>query len=71
MEWNYRGCRYAKEEMLKKKQPQETPKNKSARVFSPTSQRQIYSYLSLQLSETRLNNRGNKTKSQAVPSTAS
>jgi hypothetical protein len=31
---NYRGCRHDKEEWLKKKKPQETPKNKTGRVFS-------------------------------------
>jgi hypothetical protein len=30
---NYRSCRHAKEEMLKKKKPQKTPQNKTGRMF--------------------------------------
>jgi hypothetical protein len=36
---NYRGCRHAKEEMLKKKKPQETPQSKTGRVFSSNFRR--------------------------------
>jgi hypothetical protein len=49
---NYCGCRHAKEEMLKKKK---RPRG----TPKNTSGR---------LSETRLNNRGNRRKFQAVPS---
>jgi hypothetical protein len=57
---NYRGCRHAKEEMIKKKRPKETPKNKTT-----TSEGQMY--LPLQLFESRLNKISNRRKSQAVP----
>jgi hypothetical protein len=33
---NYRGCRHAKEELRRKKQPQGTPKHTTGRVFSST-----------------------------------